>query len=755
MPTSICLLVATFLFSLSPSSLPVSPATPPAVSPRVSPRLSPRRATTPATGWLRLSGSEAEDSLDFAAVDAALENARELMNKGKWKKAKETLVDFLAEAGAEDALVVRWPFFADGLKACTFWSNYEVPDSDEVVPQLLSWKERTGDLKLRYKRGEAGDFLEIEQEDGESVYLHPMRFTGPYSIEFRGRSLQAAPVVYIDWFWGSIKNLTSTSYAVVFGEQTSIWEFSGNGASQVDSAPASLSFERPYSFEVKVASNSVTASYNGKRLLKIKRPKGDYGQFGLVDLDAFEEVQVVGEVEPAWITGLVEAEVAAAFARFEEGYDPVGEASTALRERIKGEAKEAADFGLACPGDQPEGDETVLSAAKVYVDEEEFTDGLKWAKTLGSDGASEVVRDWILANFQLYAGDAEEAYATLERVAEADPEFYEGRLYRTWMSRTQEGQDDSLLEHEKLILDFPDHVEPYEALALFHLYEGRAEEAAEVLQVAVQNGVPMSVLHDVGITLLRERQGPAWPDVETYASKNYRVFSNAGKRTCVKVATELDETLRSYEREMGRVQDKDVPKFAVYFFAAEAGYQSYCKDLLGAPAESTLGLFHPALKQLLVWDSSDPGSTMRTVRHEGFHQYFDRLVGDSPVWLNEGMAEYYEQARFVGGRWKEGQVNEEHVALLRATRKNWTPLETFVRMDNRAFRAKSSLHYAQGWAFVHFMKNSGRGSKQIFDALLDGLKEGGANADVIEAAFEGVDFRQLETDFRSYVLDLG
>jgi hypothetical protein len=41
---------------------------------------------------------------------------------------------------------------------------------------------------------------------------------------------------------------------------------------------------------------------------------------------------------------------------------------------------------------------------------------------------------------------------------------------------------------------------------------------------------------------------------------------------------------------------------------------------------------------------------LRTVRHEGFHQYLDRMLPETPVWLNEGTAEYFETAVLAGGR---------------------------------------------------------------------------------------------------------
>jgi len=698
-----------------------------------------------------------------ATVDAALADIRDVMRAGKWKDAKEQLRNMLADSENTDALVARWPWIADALARCTFWSVYSIPEPKDVVPEIVSWKERTGDLKLRYKAGDrglsatadgAGGFIELKQEDDDSFFVHPVRFSGSYRVELSGRDLDTLPVIFVDWLWGSMKGQGfGTYYGTAFGDVTGIWAFEGGEADLVDSATTTLLYGRPYSFEVRVASSSVTVSYNGKRQLKIKRPKGEYGQFGLRDLDSFEEVEIVGEVEPAWIAGLVQDEVLAAWNEFAEDYDPLGEAPAPIRDRVEGEVQELEDFGLACPGDPDDKQSELLDQAKVFYDETRYDDGLKYVKGLG-DEVEEVVRDWMLAHFLLPTGDTEAAYDAIERVAKADPDFYNGRLTETWISKARLDDDGALMMHEELLLDFSDRVEPYEALALLHLYAGRLDDAEEVLTVAASNEVPMQALHDVGITLLRQREGPSWPESDRHASKKYVVRSNAGKSPCVRIATELDQALRAYERLLGEIKGKAQPKFPVFFFAGQAGYQAYCQDLLGTPEDNTAGIFHPALKQLLLWDSPNPGMTMRTVRHEGFHQYFDRLVGDSPRWLNEGMAEYYEQAQFSGGHWEDDQINIEHVSLLREVKDAWVPLEKFVRIGARPFYANARLNYAQAWAFVHFLQNGGRQQKKIFKRIIDALKDGMTNDDAVDAGFEGVDFDALEGDFRKYVQKL-
>ena len=43
--------------------------------------------------------------------------------------------------------------------------------------------------------------------------------------------------------------------------------------------------------------------------------------------------------------------------------------------------------------------------------------------------------------------------------------------------------------------------------------------------------------------------------------------------------------------------------------------------------------------------------TWHTVQHEGFHQFAHAVIGgDIPTWLNEGLAEYFGEALFTGGR---------------------------------------------------------------------------------------------------------
>src|SRR5207244_794274 len=143
-------------------------------------------------------------------------------------------------------------------------------------------------------------------------------------------------------------------------------------------------------------------------------------------------------------------------------------------------------------------------------------------------------------------------------------------------------------------------------------------------------------------------------------------------------------------------------RFLVCLFSGQEGYTNYIAGL-GVHVENTLGVYFPDLKQLLIWNQPQRERMFETIRHEGFHQYFDRITHNAPRWLNEGLAKYFQVSELVNGRWKDGIVPGEHLRAL--SEGALVPLSTFLRMDATTFYSRASLHYAEAWAFVHFLQN--------------------------------------------------
>ena len=169
-------------------------------------------------------------------------------------------------------------------------------------------------------------------------------------------------------------------------------------------------------------------------------------------------------------------------------------------------------------------------------------------------------------------------------------------------------------------------------------------------------------------------------------------------------------------------------------------------------------MYSSYLKQLLVLDSEPRETFMKTVRHEGFHQFFDSVLDAPPIWLNEGLAEYFASARTKQGSWRDGRLNEVRLSHLRtvpnkgvALQARMTKLSSFLQISQQEFMRKGQDNYAQAWALVHFLRHSSARNKAIYQELLAGLLAGDSNMVAIEKAFEGVDLQEMDRELQAYV----
>ncbi len=86
------------------------------------------------------------------------------------------------------------------------------------------------------------------------------------------------------------------------------------------------------------------------------------------------------------------------------------------------------------------------------------------------------------------------------------------------------------------------------------------------------------------------------------------------------------------------------------------------------------------------------------LRHEVTHGYLHTMVPGLPLWLDEGLAEYFEVPRGTRG------INTAHVELLLQAigQRAWAP--DLARLE--AIHDPSEMtqeHYAEAWAWVHWM----------------------------------------------------
>lgn len=172
------------------------------------------------------------------------------------------------------------------------------------------------------------------------------------------------------------------------------------------------------------------------------------------------------------------------------------------------------------------------------------------------------------------------------------------------------------------------------------------------------------------------------------------------------------EALRENVGQTLEVPMKD-RRVVVYLFSNEADYSSYMEKTYPAlPPRRAFFIGSPAeLAVYAFW-----GSQVRIdLRHEYTHGLLHAGLKTVPLWLDEGIAEYFE----VTGN-DPKRINVEHAQRLStAVQNGWRPdLRRLEGIEDVAEMHR--LDYQESWAWVHFLLHDSPDSRML---LLDYLAE--------------------------------
>jgi hypothetical protein len=120
------------------------------------------------------------------------------------------------------------------------------------------------------------------------------------------------------------------------------------------------------------------------------------------------------------------------------------------------------------------------------------------------------------------------------------------------------------------------------------------------------------------------------------------------------------------------------------------------------------------------------------LRHEVCHALVHSAVRDIPLWLDEGLAEYFESPPAAGG------LHARHLAELRsAILQGWHPsltrLEAFTQVSQM-----SQEDYREAWAWVHFLLHGSPEHCRLLLVYLEELRAGLASEPLSSRLFRGL-----------------
>jgi hypothetical protein len=192
----------------------------------------------------------------------------------------------------------------------------------------------------------------------------------------------------------------------------------------------------------------------------------------------------------------------------------------------------------------------------------------------------------------------------------------------------------------------------------------------------------------------------------------------------------------------------------VVAFADEKAFTPFKPLYQGKPLEMIAGYFQPGeASNYITMMLADKDHALRTAFHEYTHAVTANTLSNLPIWLMEGLAQFYEMTSDRGGgrRALVGVVPPEHLGILR---QQFMPVDALMAVDHASpvynERDRRGVFYAESWAVVHYLTLGNRARSGQLARYLALLASGTPRGDAFQQAFQ-TDPKTLEREVREYI----
>ena len=199
-------------------------------------------------------------------------------------------------------------------------------------------------------------------------------------------------------------------------------------------------------------------------------------------------------------------------------------------------------------------------------------------------------------------------------------------------------------------------------------------------------------------------------------SKNFFLIGNASEKDIRKVATRLEQFRETFRLVFNKSNLTSPIQTNVVVFKSDSSYKPFKpKRADGKTDNFVAGYFMPGedVNYITLSTEGEDADTFGTIFHEYVHFIVNTNFGKSevPPWFNEGLAEYYQTFQIEDDqKVKLGLPQSGHLALLQQA--PMVPLEQLFRITNYQLHQTGdhsrSIFYAESWALIHYLLQSGK-----------------------------------------------
>jgi len=231
-----------------------------------------------------------------------------------------------------------------------------------------------------------------------------------------------------------------------------------------------------------------------------------------------------------------------------------------------------------------------------------------------------------------------------------------------------------------------------------------------------------------------EAAAPTPGKLKAYPSRYYVIYTDLGADVVAEASARMTAMAEEYHNRTKDFAGVIRSRLPFYLYSRSEDY------LAAGGLPGSAGQFSGGRQGVLMaLAGSQPSlSLWHIVQHEGFHQFAHMVIGGQlPVWLDEGLAEYFGLGIWTGDGFVTGTIPQGRLVAVRGYIKEdkITPLADFLMMSGDEWRGAFSrkqtekdkskdgpkgqegksdsnrvhINYDQAWSMVHFLVHAENG----------------------------------------------
>ncbi|MBN2353175.1 MAG: tetratricopeptide repeat protein [Spirochaetales bacterium] len=246
-------------------------------------------------------------------------------------------------------------------------------------------------------------------------------------------------------------------------------------------------------------------------------------------------------------------------------------------------------------------------------------------------------------------------------------------------------------------------------------------------------------------------------------SDHYRIFYQGSDEDARLFGAKMESCLELYNSVLHFDLAKLLIKLKVRIFSDKSGFDAYLKSVVKETKDDFVYIHYTDLArcELVGFQKTVEADFYTALLHQGAVQFLKAYVSNPPLWLQEGLAAYFEQSQFNEEKNKFDLPSDliwltSLKKLVKGDSENaLISFDSFLVIDKTQAQADLASFYPEAWGLVYFLLHSQDSNinRILWDsiaALDPALSVKDNSARVMDKAFSWYGVDKIETAFKDY-----